>query len=120
MNPKNKCSQSHSSQFKSNNKCSNNHSSQFNKKTNQKLFLTKTQSPNLEVQTMDLQMNLKNKCFQNHSYNSKPIETKKKFNFLKILLVKTKSLDFEIQNNGCNEPQEQVLPKSIIPTQKQQ
>jgi hypothetical protein len=35
-------------------------------------------------------------------------------------LVKTKSLDFEIQKNGWNEPQEQVLSKSIIPTQKQQ
>ncbi len=65
---------------------------------------------------MDLQMNLKSKCFQNHSYNSKPIEKKRKE---KLLLVKTKSLDFEIQNNGCNEPQEQVLPKSIILTQKQ-
>jgi hypothetical protein len=87
------------------------------KKTNQKFVSTKTQSPNLEVQTMDLQMNLKNKCFQNHLYNSKPIKKKRKE---KLLLVKTKSLDFEIQNNGCNEPQEQGLPKSIIPTQKQQ
>jgi hypothetical protein len=48
------------------------------KKTNQKFVSTKTQSPNLEVQTMDLQMNLKNKCFQNHLYNSKPIKKRKK------------------------------------------
>jgi len=120
MNPKNKCSQSHSSQFKSNNKSLTKNVPKIihpnsKKIKNQKLLLTKTQSPNLEVQTMDLKMNFKNKCFQNHSYNSKPIKKKKK-----LLLVKTKSFNFEIQNNGCNEPREQVLQKSIIPTQKQQ
>jgi hypothetical protein len=39
----------------------------------------------------------------------------------KLLLAKIESKNFEVRNNGlANETQKEMLPKSFIPTQKQQ
>jgi hypothetical protein len=51
----------------------------------------------------------------------KPYITIKKFQTTnqKLLLAKIESQNFEVRNNGlANETQKEILPKSLIPTQK--
>jgi hypothetical protein len=73
--------------------------------------------PKSLIPTQKQQQQIRNKCSQNHTSQSFFFQTTNQ----KLLLMKIESQNFEVQNNGlANETQKEMLPKSLIPTQKQQ